>query len=178
MRRREAGFALVELIIAGMITALVAGGAGYLIIQTLRNTRETNDRLTAIRHLEKAISVINSDAQAAENVTTTGLTPPNLVVFRWTQWGYNQPSVYHTVTYAVKDVSGNIGRLTRTHQDSSGTNEEKSVAELVYYNTGDAANTTKVAVAANIFTFKVTTRAGTIQESRAYRADSRTSLLH
>ena len=178
MKKREAGLALVEMIVASMIVTLIVGGAAYLITQTLRNTQATNNRLTAISNLESAIASVNRDAQGSENVTTTGLTPPGLIIFRWTAWGYDAPSVYHTVTYAVENVSGNIGRLTRTHLDTAGTNEKTTVAEFVYYNLSDMTNSTQVGVAANTFTFKVTTRAGSVQESRDYRADSRTSLLH
>ncbi|MFH0847843.1 MAG: prepilin-type N-terminal cleavage/methylation domain-containing protein [Chloroflexota bacterium] len=169
MRRGERGFTLVEIVVAAAISVLVAGGASLAIFQLLKDTERTNDHLSAVRNVENAAYWINHDTQMADNLNWESLTPPAILVLGWTDWGYDEASVYHSVTYSIEDLSGGIGALKRRHEDSLGSSEELMVADYVYYDAADPVNTTQLSYARPVLTLKATTRLGESQETREFR---------
>jgi len=177
MRQAENGFSLIEVIVVTAVVALIAGAASMTMFQVVKSTESSNDRMTAGNQVQNAGYWISRDAQMAESVTTDDLTPPYFLILKWTDWGYDEDSIYHSVVYSLEDVSGGIGKLKRTHQDSVGTDEQRLVAEYVYYNPSDPDNTTKASYESRVLTLKLVAVFGDAEETREYRIYRRPSFV-
>ena len=169
MKQGEKGFSLIELIVVTAVIALIAGAATMTVFQVVKSTEGSNDRMTAGNQVQNAGYWINRDAQMAESVTTDNLTPPDFLILKWTDWGYDEDSIYHSVVYSLENVSGSIGKLKRTHQDSVGTDEQLLVAEYIYYNPNDPDNTTKASYESGVLTMQLVAVFGDAEETREYR---------
>ena len=66
-------------------------------------------------------------------------------------------------------MSGGIGKLKRTHQDSEGTNEQMLVAQYIYYDPGDPVKTSNVSYQDQVLTLKIVGVFGDAQEAREYK---------
>lgn len=168
MKRSESGFTFLETIIAMCIALLIVGATITVIHQIIQDTQRTNARMTAVFYAETAGYWIGHDVRMADSLNTEDLTPPEFLQLTWTEWGYEDDSIYHTVTYSVVDISGEIGKLKRTHEDSDGTNQETIVAEYIYYNSADPANTTQVTYQDSKLSLKVVTSLAQAEEIKEY----------
>ncbi len=173
MKHSQGGFMLAELVVIIGVIALVATATTMSVVQAVSGTERSNSHMIAVRHVQNAGYWISRDGQMAEEVSTENLTPPDFLVFRWTDWGYGDDSVYHSVTYSLENVSGGIGELRRTHQDSTGTDEQVLVANYIYYNPGDPGNTTEVTYESYVLTVKLVTMFGDVKETREYKVYTR-----
>jgi prepilin-type N-terminal cleavage/methylation domain-containing protein len=169
MKPYQRGFTFIEVAVATAIIALIASAATMTTFSVLRDTGRTNDRMTAVRQVENAGYWVSRDTLMADRVCTENLTPPDFLILDWTDWGYDEDSIYHSVTYSIEDVSGGIGKLKRTHQDSEGTNEQMLVAEYIYYNQSDPSNTSDVSYQNPLLTLKIASVLGDAQETREYK---------
>ena len=140
MKRSERGFTLIELIVAAAIIVLIVGAATMTTFQVLNVTRSSNDHMTAIRQVQNAGYWISRDALMAQKIDigddpdTTEIT--EVLILSWTEWGYDEDSTYHSVTYSIQDLSDGFEKLVRTHWSSDGVDEETLIAKYIYY-TGD-----------------------------------------
>ena len=173
MKQGQRGFTSIELLVATAIIALIAGAATMTTFSVLRDTEHTNDRMTVVRQVENAGFWISQDTLMADRVCADNLTPPDFLVVDWTEWGYDDDSIYHSVTYSIEDISEGIGRLKRTHQDSGGTNEQMLVANYIYYNQSDPDNTSDVSYQEAVLTLKIASVFGDAQEMREYKVYQR-----
>jgi len=169
MKQGEKGFSLIELIVVTAVIALISGAATMTVFQVVKSTESSNDRMTAGNQVQNAGYWISRDAQMAESVTTDNLTPPDFLILKWTDWGYDEDSIYHSVVYSLENVSGGIGKLRRTHQDSVGTDEQLLVAEYIYYNPSDPDNTTKASYESGVLIMQLVAVFGDAEETREYR---------
>jgi len=169
MRQGERGFTSVELLVATAIIALIAGGATMTIAQAFEGTERNNNHVTAVNQVQNAGYWISHDAQMAAIVDTDNLTPPDFLILKWTDWGYDEDSIYNSVTYSIEAVSEGIGKLKRRHQDTAGTDEQILVAEYVYYNPADPDNTTKATHDRPVLTVKLVSIFGGAEETREYK---------
>ena len=169
MKLNQKGFTIIELAVATAITALIVCAAAMTTFRVLADTSNNNDRMTVIRQVENVGIWISSDARIAEIITAEDLTSPDFLTLGWTDWGYDGPSIYHSVTYSIEDISEGIGKLRRTHQDSGGTNEQTLVADYIYYNLSDPANTSNVSYQMPMLTLKIVSIYGDAQEAREYK---------
>lgn len=82
VRRGEAGFTLVELLVASAITALVVSLLSAATFQFLKVTDRGHDRLSVLRDHRTAFQWLNRDAQmAVSELATVG---PSSVTLQWT----------------------------------------------------------------------------------------------
>ncbi len=169
MKPGQRGFTFIEVAIATAVIALIAGAATMTTFSILNDTERTNDGMTAVRQVENAGYWVSRDALMADSLSTENLTSPDFLILNWTDWGYDEDSVYHSVAYSIEDISGGIGKLKRTHQDSTGTNEQMLVAEYIYYNQSDPANTSNVSYQDPVLTLKIVSVSGDAQETREYK---------
>ncbi len=169
MKHGERGFTIIEVVVAAGIIALIAGAATMTTFQVVNDTERARDQMTVVRQVENAGYWISRDTQMSERVSAENLTPPEFLIINWTEWGYDEDSVYHSVTYSIEDVSGGIGKLKRTHQDSEGTNEQMLVAQYIYYDPGDPVNTSNVSYQDQVLTLKIVSLFGDAQEAREYK---------
>lgn len=168
MKLSEAGFTALEVIIAVFLASLMVGAATTVTIYALKNNQQTSDHTVAVLHADTAGYWVSNDTRMAQSVTAEGLTSPDFLILAWTDWGYAEDSVYHVVTYSIEDVSGGIGKLKRTHQDSGGTYEEVIITDRIYYDDADPDNSTQVSYRNSILNLKVVTSFGQSQEVREY----------
>ncbi|MFH1639842.1 MAG: prepilin-type N-terminal cleavage/methylation domain-containing protein [Chloroflexota bacterium] len=177
MKLDEKGFTLIELVVVGGTMALIMGAASLVLFHVVSDTQRTSDHITTVHQTENAGYWISRDTQMAEGITAEGLSAPEFLVLRWTDWGYGEDTIYHVVSYSIEDLSDGIGDLKRTHQDSSGANEERIVAENIYYNPSDPENTTQVSYENEILNLRVVTIFGESQESKEYQTCRRPDLV-
>src|SRR4030042_6390207 len=140
MKRSETGLTIIEMVVAIGLSSLIALAAVMFTFPALNTTEKTKDHLTAVSHVETAGYWISRDASMADNVITDNLTPPAILVLKWTEWGYGEENVYHTATYSIENISEGVGQIKRRFQDSSGTDQQTLVASHIYYNPADPAH--------------------------------------
>lgn len=168
-KTRESGILLTELAVVVGIAALIVGAAVTVTYRTYTDTRRTNDHLVATRNVENAGYWLSRDVQMAERLGTENLTQPQFLILKWTEWGYDQPSVYHAATYSIENVSGGVGTLKRRHEDSLGNRQDTLIAERVYYNPADPPNTTGYTYQQPMLTLQLVASVGETRATRNYR---------
>jgi len=169
MKRGEAGFIAIETIVVVGIMAFVAVGATMSTFQVTKVTERSNASITAVYQVQSAGYWISHDGAMADSVIADNLTPPDFLILKWTDWGINADSVYHSATYSIEDVSQGIGKLKRVHQDSLGQNERVLVAEYIYYDPDDPDHTTKVSYENSVLTVRLVSVFGGAEETREYK---------
>lgn len=177
MKPGEKGFTLIELLISVTITVLASGAAGAAIFQTLKNTERNSDRMTVVRQVQNAGSWISRDAQMALSANSTAsLTLPNFLVINWTEWDETGNPVYHSARYFFEGLTGGVGTLKRNHQSSAGANEETLIAQYIYYDPADVANTSNASYQSPLLTVKLTALFEERMETREYKIRRRPTL--
>lgn len=157
MKQGEKGFVLLEIILATSLAAIVMSISITTIVYVLKNNQQTSDHMAAVFFADTTGYSISNDVQMADSITAENLTLPELLVISWTEWGYDEDSVYHVVTYSIEDVSDEVGKLKRTHQDSIGSYEEIIITDCIYINEADPDNTTQVSYQDSILNMKIAT---------------------
>ena len=162
MKRCERGFTLIELLVVIALIALLSSGAGIAVVQSITVTKSSNDHMTVIRQVQNAGYWISRDALMAENVLVDNLTPSSFLIITWTEWGYDEASIYHSVTYSFQDMSDGVGKLKRTHWSSDGADEETLVAEYI------DSNATNAIYTGPVLTAQITSSLGEANQTRGY----------
>ena len=176
MKQDQRGFTYIELVVAAAIMMFIAGALTMTIFSVLKESGRTSERMTAIRQVENAGSWISRDALMAGSISTENLTSPDLLILNWTEWGYDEDSIYHSITYSIEDIADSIGKLMRTHQDSQGANEQTLVANYIYYNPGDPDNSSNVSYQAPLLDLKIASVFNDTRETREYKINRRPNL--
>lgn len=176
MKRNEGGFTYVELLVAITIIVVVSGAAGLAIFQVFKNTERNNDYITVVRQVQNAGYWISRDARTAQNIKTDNLTPPNFLVMNWTEWDEAGNPIYHSATYFFDGLTQGIGKLKRTHWSSAGASEQTLVANYIYYDPGDPAETSQASYQNPALTVQLTARLKENRETREYQIYHRPNL--
>jgi len=175
LKRKEAGYSLVEIVIASAIALVIGAICVMVIYRVFWDNKNVSDRLTVNYQIDRTGYWVSHDVQMANSVINQGLSTPNILILYWTT-GYGPTTDYYTVTYSVENISGNVGTLTRHLQNYSGTqNTTMKIAEYVYYNLSDTANTTQISNSNGIINLKVTIMMGSLQNSKTYSVFPRTN---
>lgn len=174
MKRGERGFTLIELLLVIGLVALISGSASVTTIQVLTVTKSSNDYTIATRQVQTAGHWISNDALMAANVVV-GDNPETaeleFLILTWTEWGYDEETIYHTITYSFEDLSADgIGTLKRTHWSSAWVNERTTlIAEYIYYTPDVPENTdTEAEYTTPVLTLQVVASLGEATEIRKY----------
>lgn len=176
MKPGEKGYTLVELLVAITIMGLASGAATVAIFQILRNTERNNNHLTVVRQVENAGYWISRDAQMAR-VITTNVTSDNLTFLSlsWDEWSDNGTKIAHSANYTFEGLTDGVGQLKRTYV-SGGTSGQSRIAQYIYYDLSDVANTSNTSYQDPVLTVKLTALLESIQETREYRVKRRPDL--
>jgi len=167
--RGEKGFTFVELLVVMGIVALLAGAASVTTVQVITVTKQGSDHMTAVRQAQNAGYWISRDALMAENVVVDDdPETADFLILNWTEWGYDEDSVYHVVTYSFQDLSEDHGKLKRTYWNSTGAGKETVIAEHIYYNPDDPENTTEADYTTPVLTVRIAASLGEASETREY----------
>ncbi len=176
MKAGEKGYALLERLVAITIMVVASGDAGAAIFQVLKNTERNNDYMTAVRQVEKAGYWISRDAQMARVVTTTdNLTPPLFLSLSWTAWDADGTPTYYSANYTFEDMTDGVGKLKRIY-GSTGASEETLIAQYIYYDLDDVANTSNTSFENSVLTVKLAAVFEEFVESREYKIKRRPDL--
>jgi prepilin-type N-terminal cleavage/methylation domain-containing protein len=131
--RPEAGFTLVEVMMASTISAVVTAVIATAVIVSLRNADATGNRLSVSHDAQIAQSWFTTDAQSADGIDTDfsgtgacGSSTPVLVL-RWASRAAYPPSDYRVVTYGV-NVDGPTGERQLVRESCQGTTGYASLA--------------------------------------------------
>ena len=144
MSQDERGFNTIEIIVVVFIISLIALGTGTTIFQVIRGTKQCDSHMTSHRQVQSAGYWITRDAQMADNVATENLSGTEFLVLGWTEVDDGENTIDHSVTYFFEDLSEGIGTLKRNHSSNAGLDNEILVAQYIYYNPADPANTSNV----------------------------------
>ena len=172
MKRSERGFTLIELLLVTAIVSILALASGAAVTQLFASTKRTNDHMTAVRQVQNAGFWISRDAMMSDNAAVDNQTPASFLVLTWTEWGYDEDSTYHSVTYSLQELSGGIGKLERQYliHDDEGAeigNTTTLIAEYIYFDPGES-DTTEATYTSPVLTVQITSSFGEAGEIREY----------
>ena len=177
MKYGEKGFTAIELMVSLAIMGLIGIAGSTTMFQVIKCTERSNNHMTAGSQVQNAGYWISRDTQRAEGVTTDNLSPGELIVLAWTEYDYSQDeSTYHSVTYLFDELSDGVGKLKRSHWSSAGANDETLVAQYIYYDPDDPANSSNASYENGVLTINLTGLAGDAQETRMYKSSHRPNL--
>jgi prepilin-type N-terminal cleavage/methylation domain-containing protein len=132
-RADEAGFTLVEVMLASTISAVITSVIATAVIVSLRNADATSNRLSVSHDAQIAQSWFTTDAQSADGADTDfsgtgtcGSSTPVLVL-RWASRAAFPPNDYRVVTYGV-NVDGPTGERQLVRESCQGTTGYASLA--------------------------------------------------
>jgi type II secretory pathway pseudopilin PulG len=109
--KNRAGFTLIDMLAAIMITGIIAIGASVSTAQVMNQTSRNNDFTTATSNAMNALHWMSRDALVAQTVNgTTGFPLTETLSMRWTGW---DNSVY-TANYTITG-----GQLRRIYSDGT-----------------------------------------------------------
>jgi prepilin-type N-terminal cleavage/methylation domain-containing protein len=118
--RPDAGFTLVEVMMASTLSAVVTAVIATAVIVSLRNADATGNRLSVSHDAQLAQSYFTTDARSTDGADTdfsgTGTcgTSAPVLVLRWTSRAASPPNDYRVVTYGtVDDATTGERRLVR-----------------------------------------------------------------
>ena len=94
----QRGFTMVELLIAAVITGLIASGAALFTSQLFDTNTRSNNHAIAVSQVQNVGHRISYDAQMAETVTV-GESAGFPLTLEWTEYDSTQ----HQVTYSLAD---------------------------------------------------------------------------
>jgi len=114
IHKQQKGFTALELLVALLIGALVAGGITAAIFQVVLGSARTNNHMTAVRQVQSAGYWISHDAQMAQTVVLARDDDGFPLTLSWKDWD----GTANTITYTIED-----GDLKRTHVAGSQTTE-------------------------------------------------------
>jgi prepilin-type N-terminal cleavage/methylation domain-containing protein len=107
--RRQAGFTIIEIMVALAITSIIGLGASAATGQLLNQTSRDENITTASRNVTNAIYWISHDALMAQRIDGAGGFPAtDDLTLTWTDWDNNT----FTASYSIAD-----GVLTRSLDD-------------------------------------------------------------
>ncbi|MDO8567956.1 MAG: prepilin-type N-terminal cleavage/methylation domain-containing protein [Dehalococcoidales bacterium] len=173
MKRRENGFTLLELSVVLALSATIALTTTIFSFHAFNTTARTASHLTAVANVDNAGYWVSRDGVMADDVITSNLTAPAILILKWTDWGYGTDNIYYSATYSIENLSGGIGQLKRELQSSNGIEQHLNLASNIYYDPADAANSTTVAHVGSVINLRVASRFGNASETRNYQIHPR-----
>ena len=120
--KNQAGFTLIEFVIALTISAVISGTVTATIFQVVTSSGRTNNHMIAIRHAQEAGFEISRDAQRARTVEPTSDPDGFPLVLTWTDWD----GVSNTVNYKIEGTE-----LHRKHETSVDPGDWGCIAQYI-----------------------------------------------
>jgi type II secretory pathway pseudopilin PulG len=179
---RQRGFTLLEVVLAGAITIIVAGGIAMTFIYYIAGNARTTNHMVAVSQAETAGYWLSHDGIMAQTVTLT-TTPAFSLELLWSGYKYavGTSSRYETyeVTYTYNEDEDRLYRTQKTTYftyDSSGnpatgpapTTKTAYIAEHISAPPAATFNPLN-----NHLSFTVTATVGLSTETRTYEAEPR-----
>jgi prepilin-type N-terminal cleavage/methylation domain-containing protein len=148
-RKRQAGFTLIEFVVAIAISAIIMAGASVLLWQLAVSSAGTTNQAVANLQVHYVSSWIGQDVIQAGNVTlggnaTTGNFPLTIIIP--TSGNVTMKTVIYSIGNMTDKLGNNLWRLYRTQTDGNGTGTSMIAEYLEPQYTGLCAvgNSTRV----------------------------------
>jgi prepilin-type N-terminal cleavage/methylation domain-containing protein len=103
-RRTQRGFTLIELVLALLISAIIAGGIIMSTSMVFTINALDSNHLKAVRQVDYAIDAITRDTLQAQTITVNGTG--YFIDIQWTDFG---TTTTHEIKYTI-DAAGNLNR--------------------------------------------------------------------
>ena len=171
LKKGEKGFTLVELLIAMLLTGIVATAITGTILYVLNVNFNTANRMTAIRQVRNVGFWISPDFQMARDVDPGGSQGFPLTL-TWIDWATNDT---HKVIYTLEDMSGGFKRLQREHYINY-PNLDSTITVAEYIDPGQTIidpDQPCIFPYCGAFKFTVTATVGGQNETRVYEVETR-----
>jgi len=129
LKKDEKGFTFIELLIAILLTGIVASAITGTILYVFNVNFSTANRMTAVRQVRNVGFWVTPDVQMAQCVDTES----EFLKLTWTNWATNSThDVIYTLEYMPSMPSGEFQVLKREHYDSGlGSTTTTIVAEYI-----------------------------------------------
>ena len=126
INKNQKGFTLLEMMLALLIGAIIAGGITATIFQVVIGSARTNNHMIAVRQVQSAGYWVSHDAQMAKSVDPA--PPGGFLILSWTDWDLT----VNTVTYTITIEGGELKRkLDRQPAVGPETSETTTVARFI-----------------------------------------------
>jgi prepilin-type N-terminal cleavage/methylation domain-containing protein len=146
IRRSQAGFTLLELLISLAITAFIGVGVGAAVSQLITQAPRNVEYSSAGSYASNAIFWISNDAQMAQTVQIGGVGGFPLTI-RWTEWDNSE----HQVVYTLAN-----NEIKRSYTVDGGAPVETLIAPSINSN----AALTRCEYSNGVMTLKITATMG------------------
>lgn len=144
--KKQAGFSLVELIVALAITGIIGLGAAIANAQVLTQTAKNNDYTTAGRQTLNAVHWIGRDTQMSQAIQPGGASGFPLTLM-WIDWD----NKLYQVVYSLDD-----GKLERSYSVNGSQPSVSLIAEYI----SDDDQMTNCSTDNGVLTLKITACVG------------------
>ncbi|MFA5316673.1 MAG: prepilin-type N-terminal cleavage/methylation domain-containing protein [Dehalococcoidales bacterium] len=146
LAKDSAGFTLIEVLVALVITSLIGFGAAITVNQVMTQGSRNGDYTTASWHAMNAIYWIGRDAQMSQVITPGGVYGFPLTI-NWTEWDNSE----YEVTYTIED-----NQLKRSYAVDGGEPSQSVVAQYI----NATSENTSCQFIGGVFTLKINTTVG------------------
>jgi prepilin-type N-terminal cleavage/methylation domain-containing protein len=113
---KETGFTLIEILIAVVITGILAMGIASVIPQIYKVDYICNSKIVAVKQVENAIHYINRDIQQAQKIETNGTG--YWIRLTWVSWDDN---IKTQIIYNVDNNQNLVRQQSLTQNESTNT---------------------------------------------------------
>jgi prepilin-type N-terminal cleavage/methylation domain-containing protein len=128
LNKDEKGFTFIELLIAILLTGIIASAITGMILYVFNANFTTANRMAAVRQVRNVGFWVTPDIQMAKNVTTGGTSGFPLTL-TWKEWDTTDS---HEIIYSLADMSsGEFKVLKREHYIESVLDSTIIVAEYI-----------------------------------------------
>ena len=107
MKRRTAGFTLLEVVVVTVIVALIANGVLVSVFHVLRNSESSENKISAITAVQNAGYWISMDARKAQEVTAQAFSEGRTIILSWDERLEGDTESTDGLDYAFSGDGGN-----------------------------------------------------------------------
>lgn len=107
MKRRTAGFTLLELVVVTAIVALIANGVLISVFHVLRNSESSENKISAVTAVQNAGYWISLDARKAQEVSAQAFGGNRTVMLSWDERLVGDTESTDGLDYAFSHDGGN-----------------------------------------------------------------------
>lgn len=171
LNKDQRGFTMVELLIAMLLTGIVATAITGTILYALNVNFSIANRMSAVRQVRNVGFWVSPDFQMARDVDPGGSQGFPLTL-TWIEWGTGNN---HTVIYTLEDMSGGFKKLQREHYINY-PNLDSTITVAEYIDPGQTfidPGTPCSFPDCGAFKFEVTATVGGQNETRVYEVETR-----
>lgn len=173
MKGNQKGVAVVEVMIAMVVTAVIVPAVVMTVLQSMRIGERNNSYITAQSQVQNSGYWITRDAAMAQEVTNDDAETPTVefITLLWTNWATGDT---HRIAYLLQDSSGGLKKLTRQEVITNADNME--IGNSTMHVAGYLVPDPTFSVSGNLWTLALTADFGSQTASGEYEIRPRANL--